>query len=162
MALTSNPDHILTTTVAKRAPQPETLPAVAKMIADIATNVAGVPTASTVNVSETLGSGDLRGLGYFPAQNWAKFGGGALSSRSPEGSGASQGTLVETEVYVIKYLFHNDKLRLVAEARCDRCGASARHIAGLIAARLNRFRRHLALRPQFRRAKNSGDPRRYN
>ena len=60
MPLTGEPRQILTTTVEKRAPQPETVQALAKMIADISASVAGygtlaaVPTASTANVRNDM------------------------------------------------------------------------------------------------------------
>jgi inorganic phosphate transporter, PiT family len=58
--LTAEPHQVLTTTVEKRAPQDQTVPALAKMIADTAASVAGygslaaVPTASTANVRNDM------------------------------------------------------------------------------------------------------------
>ena len=60
MALTGEPRQILTTTVEKRAPQAQTVPALVKMIADTSTSVAGygtlaaVPTAKTANVRNDM------------------------------------------------------------------------------------------------------------
>ena len=75
VALTGEPRQVLTTTVEKRAPQAQTVPALAKMIADTSASVAGygtlaaVPTAKTANVrndmyliSETLGDAEEEGL----------------------------------------------------------------------------------------------------
>ena len=60
VALTGEPRQILTTTVEKRAPQAQTVPALVKMIADTSTSVAGygtlaaVPTAKTANVRNDM------------------------------------------------------------------------------------------------------------
>ena len=60
VALTGEPRQVLTTTVEKRAPQAQTVPALAKMIADTSASVAGygtlaaVPTAKTANVRNDM------------------------------------------------------------------------------------------------------------
>ncbi|HXU58771.1 MAG TPA: inorganic phosphate transporter, partial [Verrucomicrobiae bacterium] len=58
--LTGEPRRILTTTVAERAPQPQTVPALSRMIADTSASVAAygslaaVPTAKTANVRNDM------------------------------------------------------------------------------------------------------------